>query len=280
MGEGEINSVTTWEVLFSNKGNGQKKTDFLIFVFPNLFFSTQSQGKRGDVWKWLIRGIFIERLFRKNLLFRYDFLVDYGRHKSRKVNSRSLLDSQIHDISGCVCGVEMKILHMGRSGGEKRWRGNEEKHSVCIQSKAVGWRQGEDTRASPGVNCLLTENLALFVYSNERKTLRRHPFGSCPGRFQFLKCSFTIFGNTSILSSMQNSKVLLKPKILTKSAQTFPPILPFTSFTTTTSIYMCILTHTKSSPVTVCFLTISTSALRDQTSVCTLSFFKQHRHHF
>jgi hypothetical protein len=27
------------------------------------------------------------KIFRKNLFFKYDFLIDYGRHKSRKDNS-------------------------------------------------------------------------------------------------------------------------------------------------------------------------------------------------
>lgn len=77
----------------------------------------------------------VYNIFRKNLLFKYDFLIDYGRHKSRTDNleqPRSLLDSQIYDIFWSVgmCGVEIKILHLGRSGGEKRKRGKEKKNSV------------------------------------------------------------------------------------------------------------------------------------------------------
>lgn len=79
----------------------------------------------------------VYKIFRKNSLSKY-FLVDYGRHKSRKDNSeqpRSLLNSQINDISWGGggrgdSGIEIKILHMGKSRGARR--GGEERKRRCV----------------------------------------------------------------------------------------------------------------------------------------------------
>ena len=121
----------------------------------------------------------VYKIFRKNLLFQDDFLIDCGRPKSRQDCSeqpRSCLGSQIHDTSG-VCG----------------WRGD----SSCSWGRGRGHRQSSGWRRGAG-SAWRGEGPTLMLLRTAPHPLRAvlcpwRAGGWCPGAFpasvkQVLSC--------------------------------------------------------------------------------------------
>lgn len=81
-------------------------------------------------------------IFRKNLLFKYDFLIDYSGHKSRKYDSVRAAKippsfSSVQKFLACICRVEIKTLffHISRSA-ERGAGGRRGKSKTVYGNKA------------------------------------------------------------------------------------------------------------------------------------------------